>query len=860
MLMIAIDGNSLLHRAFYAMPLLSNKKGVYTNAIFGFMNMLIRLKKDYEPCSLILAFDRKAPTFRHKAYKDYKATRQKAPEELVPQFDLIKDLARLLEIPTYELDGYEADDILGSLAKVADDNKQPLMIVTGDKDELQLVSDYTSVLLTIRGISETKRYDKQLLMDEYGLTPEQFVDMKGLMGDSSDNIPGVKGIGQKTAIKLLKEYGSLENVLDNIDNLSGKKLKENLTIYRHHALLSKDLATIRRDVPLEFNLPNQPYDYPSSSGLKQFLLDLELNTIIEKLDLESVKASGDKKEKQREKTFNNISSEDELIVFLDLLLKQKQIAIAIGEHLSISWNKDTTYRINFKNDLLGDGIDYHKALNILKPFFESEEIKKLVHDAKSWILELAKEGIAIKGISFDTMIGAYLLDPTKSKYEPDRLLYDYTGIDTSIIDGADLLLLAEAILSKLKELDMEDLYYKIEHPLIEVLADMELTGFKIDRERLRELDLYFTKEQSRLTDEITSLAGQDFNLNSPKQLGEILFEKLGLPVQKKTKTGYSTNIDVLEALQGTHPIIEKIIEYRQVAKIKSTYVDGLIPLISSKDDRIHSSFNQTVTATGRISSTDPNLQNIPVKLETGRRIRQAFISSGPDYTLVAADYSQIELRVLAHISADPTLIDSFVKRQDIHRRTAAEIFNVPMTKVTDEQRERAKAVNFGIIYGISDFGLSRNLKISREEAKHYIDSYLDRYPKIKEYMEQIVEFGKTNGYVKTLYNRRRNLPELMSRNYNTRSFGERIALNMPIQGTAADIIKLSMISVYNELKSKGLQSKLILQVHDELIIDAYKPELDIVIELLKNKMENVVDLSVPLIVEIATADNWYDTK
>ena len=860
MLMIAIDGNSLLHRAFYAMPLLSNKKGVYTNAIFGFMNMLIRLKKDYEPCSLILAFDRKAPTFRHKSYKDYKATRQKAPEELVPQFDLIKDLARILEIPTYELDGYEADDILGSLAKVADDNKQPLMIVTGDKDELQLVSDYTSVLLTIRGISETKRYDKQLLMDEYGLTPEQFVDMKGLMGDSSDNIPGVKGIGQKTAIKLLKEYGSLENVLDNIDNLSGKKLKENLTIYRHHALLSKDLATIRRDVPLEFNLPNQPYDYPSSSGLKQFLLDLELNTIIEKLDLESVKASGDKKEKQREKTFNNISSEDELIVFLELLLKQKQIAIAIGEHLSISWNKDTTYRINFKNDLLGDGIDYHKALNILKPFFESEEIKKLVHDAKSWILELAKEGIAIKGISFDTMIGAYLLDPTKSKYEPDRLLYDYTGIDTCIIDGADLLLLAEAILSKLKELDMEDLYYKIEHPLIEVLADMELTGFKIDRERLRELDLYFTKEQSRLTDEITSLAGQDFNLNSPKQLGEILFEKLGLPVQKKTKTGYSTNIDVLEALQGTHPIIEKIIEYRQVAKIKSTYVDGLIPLISSKDDRIHSSFNQTVTATGRISSTDPNLQNIPVKLETGRRIRQAFISSGPDYTLVAADYSQIELRVLAHISADPTLIDSFVKRQDIHRRTAAEIFNVPMSKVTDEQRERAKAVNFGIIYGISDFGLSRNLKISREEAKHYIDSYLDRYPKIKEYMEQIVEFGKTNGYVKTLYNRRRNLPELMSRNYNTRSFGERIALNMPIQGTAADIIKLSMVSVYNELKSKGLQSKLILQVHDELIIDAYKPELDIVIELLKSKMENVVDLSVPLIVEIATADNWYDTK
>ncbi|HZK34347.1 MAG TPA: DNA polymerase I [Bacillota bacterium] len=860
MLMIAIDGNSLLHRAFYAMPLLSNKKGVYTNALFGFMNMLIKLKNDYEPCSIVVTFDKKAPTFRHKAYKEYKATRQKAPEELVPQFDLVRELTKYLEIPTYELEGYEADDILGSFAKVADDNKQHLMLVTGDKDALQLVSDYTSVLLTKRGISVTHKFDKDELMKEYGLTPQQFIDMKGLMGDSSDNIPGVKGIGPKTATKLLTEYNSLENVLDNIDKLSGRKLKENLTIYRNHALLSKDLATIRRDVPLDLKIPEGPYEFPKTPDLKRFLLELEINTIISKLGLDSVKATTEEEASQREKTYTDIFKIEEMYTLLDLLMKQKTVAIRAAEQITISWKEDNVYRINLKQDLIGDGIDYYKALDLLKPFFESQETLKLVHDAKGWILDLAKIGIKLNGISFDTMIGAYLLEPTKSKYEPERLLYDFKNIDTEAADAADLSILAQAISDQLRQTGMEELYKQIEHPLIEILADMEHTGFKVDRDKLNELDVHFSTEQARLTDEITELAGEAFNLNSPKQLGEILFDKLGLPVQKRTKTGYSTNIEVLESLLGTHPIIDKIIDYRQVTKIKSTYVDGLFAVIDSNDGRIHSSFNQSVTATGRISSTEPNLQNIPVRHDSGRLIRQIFISSGDDYTLMTADYSQIELRILAHISEDPTLIDSFLKKEDIHMRTASEIFNVPMVKVTDKQRDSAKAVNFGIIYGISDFGLSKNLRITRDEAKHYIDSYLDRYPKIKDYMEQIVKDGKSKGYVTTLYNRRRDLPEIRSRNYNTRSFGERIALNMPIQGTAADIIKLAMINVYNELKSKGLRSKLILQVHDELIIDVYKPELDTLIELVRDKMENVAQLAVPLIVDIGSGDNWYDTK
>jgi DNA polymerase-1 len=856
---MVIDGNSLLHRAFYAIPVLSNRKGVYTNAVYGFLNMLLKLINDYKPDSLAVAFDKKAPTFRHKAYEAYKGTRQKAPEELVPQFDLIREALEHMGITIYEIDGYEADDILGTISKACGNPLQDILLVTGDKDALQLVSDFTNVLLTKKGISVLHSYDEEEVKKEYELTPTQLIDMKGLMGDSSDNIPGVPGIGPKTAIKLLKEYGTLENVLDNVENMKGK-LKENLTIYRQHALLSKDLATIRLDVPIDCSLMADPLNITKTPALKDFLLELEFNSIIEKLGLSQIESHPQPDPVEEEKTYYDINDLDALNSLLENLMKQKQVALTLGREILLSWEKNHIYRINFKEDLLGSGLDYYDTLHILKPFFEKEEIKKVTHDAKRLILELDRNDIVLKGLDFDTLIGAYLLEPTRSKYEPEQLLYDYAGVDTMAADSSDMLKLSNIMKEQLKAADMTDLYLQIEHPLIRVLADMEIIGFKVDKAILQQLDTEFTAEVKRLTDEIIELAGETFNINSPKQLGEILFEKLHLPVQKRTKTGYSTDIEVLENLKGMHPIIEKIIDYRQVMKLKSTYIDGLLSVIRPDDGRIHSSFNQAVTATGRISSTEPNLQNIPVREEMGRRIRKVFVASDENHILVDADYSQIELRVLAHISGDPTFIDAFVRNQDIHRRTASEIFGVPMDQVTDEQRSSAKAVNFGIVYGISDFGLARNLNISRAKAKVYIENYLNRYPKVREYMERVVEEGKKNGYVTTLFHRRRDLPELKSRNYNIRSFGERIALNMPIQGTAADIIKKAMINVYNELRRRGLRSRLILQVHDELIIDAYKPELEEVKELVKDQMENAIQLSVPLVVDIGIGSNWYDAK
>lgn len=861
---LAIDGNSLLHRAFYAIPLLSNKKGVYTNALFGFLNMLIKLVNDHKPYTVAVAFDKKGPTFRHKTYGPYKATRQKAPEELLPQLELARELMSNLNITVYEIDGYEADDILGTISRKADESRIPAILVTGDRDALQLVSENTSVLLTQKGISVTHRFDEAELHKEYGLTPRQFIDMKGLMGDSSDNIPGVPGIGQKTAVKLLAEYGSLENILDNIENISGKKLKENLVLYRHSALLSKELATICRDVPIDIAFSQEPYEFPKTAKLKDYLAELELNSIINKLGLDDLKteagAASAVGTEKADKLYHDIYDLKEIHMLVDRLLKQKEVAIAAGKAMTVAWDPHEVYRINFREDLLGNGVDYYECLNALKPFFESSKVSKIMHDSKKAILELARCGINITGLSFDTLIGAYLLDPTRSKYAPEQLVYDYLRRDTNAADAGDILELAGCMASELHKLGMDDLYYRIEHPLIPVLADMELTGFKVDKDKLNELDVLFSAEVERLTEEIISLAGIEFNINSTRQLGEVLFEKLMLPVQKKTKTGYSTDIEVLERLLGVHPIIEKLIEYRQMTKLKSTYIDGLLQVIDKSDGKIHSSFNQAVTATGRISSTEPNLQNIPVKMELGRQIRKVFTASSGDHVLLDADYSQIELRVLAHISQDPILIKSFKNNEDIHRRTASEILGIPMEQVTEEQRSNAKAVNFGIVYGISDFGLARNLHISRAKAKMYIESYLSRYSKVKEYMERIVEEGRKNGYVTTLFNRRRELPELKSRNFNIRSFGERIALNTPIQGTAADIIKIAMVNVYKALKSRGLLSKLILQVHDELILDVYKPELDEVKAIVRHEMENAARLLVPLVVDIGIGNTWYDAK
>ncbi|NLB41309.1 MAG: DNA polymerase I, partial [Clostridiales bacterium] len=692
---MVIDGNSLLHRAFYAIPVLSNKKGVFTNAVYGFMNMFLKVIQDYEPDSLAVAFDRKAPTFRHLAYEDYKGTRQKAPEELVPQFELIREMLQLMGIPIYELDGYEADDILGTVAKSCGNKDNHVLLVTGDKDALQLISDYTEVLLTKKGISVVQRYDENELAEEYGLTPKQFIDMKGLMGDTSDNIPGVPGIGPKTAIKLLKEYDTLENVLENTENVKGNKLKENLTIYRQHALLSKDLATIYCDVPIDCSILSQPLEITTTPELKEFLMDLELNTLIDRLGFEDVELE---ELIVRDKTIVDIIKMEDLHSLFKLLMEQEEVVFLLQPYFSFAWNEDKVYRLMWKEDLLSEGLNEEEVWETLKPFFENKNIRKLSNDAKGVILWLRKLDISVEALDFDVQVAAYLLEPTRSKYEIQQLLFDYAHLDVSEADASDLLILIREVKKHLKDAGMENLYRQIEHPLIRLLLDMETEGFKVDKEMLQQLDVEFTAHVNRLTEEITQLAGEAFNINSPKQLGEILFDKLELPVQKKTKTGYSTDIEVLERLSGMHPIVEKVIEYRSVMKLKSTYIDGLLPLIHTSDGKIHSSFHQTVTATGRISSTDPNLQNIPIRDEMGKRIRRVFTASDEEHILVDADYSQIELRVLAHISGDPNLIEAFQEKQDIHRRTAADIFGVSMDEVTEEQRSSAKAVNFGIIY------------------------------------------------------------------------------------------------------------------------------------------------------------------
>lgn len=857
--LMVIDGNSLLHRAFYAIPILSNRKGVYTNAVYGFLNMLLKLIQDYQPYSLAVAFDKKTPTFRHQIYAEYKGTRQKAPEELVPQFELAREAMVKMGIPIYEADGFEADDIMGTVSQSCGNTGQHVLLVTGDKDALQLVSEHTEVLLTKKGISNIYRYDLDEIAGEYGLKPAQLVDMKGLMGDSSDNIPGVPGIGPKTAVSLLKEYDTLENVLKNTENIKRNKLRENLTIYRQHALLSKELAAIRRDVPIDCSILSRPLVITETPELKQFLMELELNTIIERLDLFEVHPMESEEAAVRDKTVIEIRKTADLQTFVQQLMEQKEAAVMLEPNISIAWQEDEVYKLCLKEDLLGEGLQEEEVWQSLKPFFENSQILKTTNDAKNMILGLYKLGIQVEGLEFDTQIGAYLLDPVRNKYDVEQLLYEYTNTDVSEADASDLLRLAGAIKRQLKDEGMNGLYQKIEHPLIRVLAGMELAGFKVDKAILQQLEIEFSAHINRLTEEITELAGVSFNLNSPRQLSEVLFGRLGLPVQKKTKTGYSTDIEVLENLSGMHPIIEKLIDYRQVMKLKSTYIDGLLHMINPNDGKIHSSFNQTVTATGRISSTEPNLQNIPVRVEMGRKIRKVFTASDEDHVLVDADYSQIELRVLAHISGDPNLIEAFRNKQDIHRRTAADIFGIPMEQVTEEQRNSAKAVNFGIVYGISDYGLARNLGITRASAKRYIDSYMQRFPMVKQYMDRIIAEGKRNGYVTTLMNRRRNIPELKSRNYNVRSFGERIALNTPIQGTAADIIKLAMIRVHDELEKRKLKSRLILQVHDELIIDAHREELEEVKCLLREQMENAVELSVPLVVDIGVGSNWYET-
>ena len=867
--LLILDSNSLMNRAFYAIPPLTTTEGIHTNAVYGFTNMLFKMKEEIKPDYIVAAFDRKAPTFRHKEYEDYKAGRKKMPPELGEQFPIIKELLNLLAVNIYEIDGFEADDIIGTLAKFAEKNDIEVFIVTGDRDALQLASKNIKVVITKKGVTETAVYDEKAFIDEFGVTPIQYIDVKGLMGDKSDNIPGVPGIGEKTAFKLIETYGSMEEVLSNIDNISGKKLKENLETYSEQAIFSKKLATIMTEVPIDFDLEDiKSQDAYNREELKKMFFKLQMKSLLAKLP-------GDDNEEEIEESkieiieINSIESlkdalkDEKEITFINYKLNDANIYSKMElDKIYLSYG-EKTYLIDMKLILMES---YEEGSNVLKSFMENDKIVKVIHDGKNLVTTLTKLGIEIKEYIFDTAIASYLIDSARSEYPLVTLINEYLGKE---VKGEGDTLVCTAV-SNMKELysylkeriskeNMDELYYDVEHPLIFILSSMEAIGFNVNREKLDELAIKFKDEIATTEKEIFELCEEEFNINSPKQLGKILFEKLDLPVIKKTKTGYSTNAEVLEKLMDKHEVIPKIIYYRQITKLNSTYVEGLKNVID-QDGAIHSSFNQTVTTTGRLSSTEPNLQNIPVKYEMGREIRKVFIPKEDTDVLLSCDYSQIELRVLAHMSDDKNMIDAFNHHSDIHTKTASEVFKVPVEEVTSLMRSRAKAVNFGIVYGISDFSLSQDLKITKKEASEYMEIYFDRYPKIKGYLESAKEEAKEKGYVLTILNRRRFIPEIKSSNKIVKALGERLAMNAPIQGSAADIIKLAMVKVYNRLKRENLNSEIILQVHDELILNVKENELEVVKVLVKEEMENVLEMAVTLEVDTNIGNTWYEAK
>ncbi|WP_408646035.1 DNA polymerase I [Tepidibacter mesophilus] len=876
--LVIIDGNSLMNRAFYALPDLMNKEGLHTNAIYGFTTMLFKIIDEYKPTHMSVAFDLKAPTFRHKQYENYKAGRKKMPDELRVQVEPLKELLDAFKIHRLEIEGFEADDIIGTVSKVAEQEDFEVIVVTGDKDAIQLASNKTKILITKKGITELEIYDYDEVLKRYELTPNQFIDLKGLMGDKSDNIPGVPGIGEKTGIKLLKEFETIENLVQNTDKLKGNvknKIEENIDT----ALMSKRLATIVRDMPIDIDIDELKLEnYDEQKIIKLFNL-FGFNSLIKRISMGS--------EVEQDPTIDSILvSDDNIDSIIDEINERKHIFLKSVTKQGNILDKNIIYMFI---SLDGSNIYYineEKLILKLKDVLESEDIQKYGYKLKEEYIALRSYGIAIKNMKFDIVIGEYLIDATSSNYLHDNLAAKYMG---KKVKSEEELLgkgkkskkfeeLEEGILIEyfnslievvigvknemektINEYEMQELFYDIEMPLVEVLGYMEYEGFKVDIEKLEQLKEEYSIIIQNLEKTIYDMAGEKFNINSPKQLGVILFEKLELPIIKKTKTGYSTNAEVLEKLRTEHEIIDKISEYRQIVKLQSTYVDGLLNIINKKSKRIHSSFNQTITTTGRISSTEPNLQNIPVRLEMGRNLRKVFIPN-EGYSLVDADYSQIELRVLAHISDDENLIHAFESGEDIHTSTAAKVFDVDIKDVDSEMRSAAKAVNFGIVYGISDFGLSKNLNIPPKKAKEYIDNYFDKYPNINKYMDDIVEKAKADGYVSTILNRRRYIPEINSKNFIVKNLGKRLAMNTPIQGSAADVIKIAMVNVYKKLNEENLKSKLILQVHDELIIEACEDEIGKVEKILRNEMENAVDMKVRLNIDLNTGKSWYETK
>ena len=853
---LILDSNSILNRAFYALPLLSCSEGIHTNGILGYLTMFFKMQEEFNATYVIATFDRKAKTFRHLEYSNYKSGRKSMPNELFEQLEPLKEILKVMNINIFELDGFEADDLIGTLSRIYEEEGFEPIIVTGDKDALQLSSSITKVIITKKGITDKEVYNEEKMIEVYGVTPTEFIDVKAIMGDKSDNIPGVSGIGEKGAISLIKEFKSIENLYENLECLKEGKIKKNLIEGMESAFLSKKLSKINRFVPIDFSL-NDMKVYSELDHLRVYELynKYELKSLLNKINSNN---------ESYEILVNEISSTEDLT---DLLNKIYNSNCNLYIYCDVLGNKVSEMHfgnmyINFNNEnyILKENFICENFDDVSRIF--SSKNDKICFDSKMIHKVMLINGKEVNNIIFDLVIGDYLLKPGRER-TLISLCRDYVSVS---LDEDDTCLavsffedIYKTILNKIDKCNMRELYFEIEHLLSPILASIELEGFRVSVEMLGELKEKFDIKIKEHSEKIYSLSGEVFNINSPKQLGKILFEKLDLPVIKKTKTGYSTNAEVLEALMDKHEIIEEIVNYRQITKLQSTYILGLMDVIDD-DFKVHTSFNQTLTATGRLSSVDPNLQNIPIKYPLGREIRKAFIEEKNSYIL-SADYSQIELRMLAHISEDDNIIKAFRENLDIHKMTASEIFSVDEDDVTSEMRNKCKAVNFGIIYGISDFALSNDLKISKKEAREYMDRYFNRYVGVKRYLDEIVVKAKKDGFVTTIFNRRRDIPEIKSSNKIIRSLGERLAMNTPIQGSAADIIKLAMIKVYNRLNEENLKSKIILQVHDELVLNVYEDEIDRVSLIVKEEMELCYDgILVPLSINLSYGKNWFEAK
>jgi DNA polymerase-1 len=879
--LMILDGNGLAHRAFHALPLLSTTTGLYTNAVLGFTNMLQKLVRQEKPDYLLVAFD-KGRSFRHQDYEAYKAHRKPTPDELRPQFPLIKRVLGAFNIATLEMAGYEADDLIGTVDRLAEKRGLEVLVITGDRDMLQLVSGLTRTMITRKGISELDCYTEEDVFKRYGLKPEQIPDLKGLTGDPSDNVPGVPGIGEKTAVKLLQQYGSVEACLANRMQVSGKAAAL-LDQYADQAMLSKKLTQIVLDVPCEVDFEGLRLRKPNYEELFLILQELEFKNLIRglrnelSLDDRVVTTAGEKSAGQDPGT---ICQAGGLLALRSRIETAGRFALYSGAseapaenpgcqpgarlralRVGLAWGDDESAAITVPEDRAQKS----EVLACLKDLLASPSCEKWCHDAKAEMTAWRRCGITLEGITGDTKLASYLLhsatNPTIEEISMKHLnqVLMLTNEDETAVAGQALAVYRAwpVLQAELQEQGMGDLFYGLELPLSSVLARMELTGVKLDVSQLDAMSSEFGRQLGLLTNEIYDLAGQGFNINSPRQLGVILFEKMMLPVIKKTKTGYSTDAAVLEELAPYHGIAAKLLEYRQLLKLKSTYIDGLRAL-GLATGKVHTTYNQTITTTGRLSSTEPNLQNIPIRMELGRKIRRAFVPSEPDWLILAADYSQIELRILAHMSGDEKLLDAFSRGEDIHARTASEVFGVPRDEVTPDLRRRAKGVNFGIVYGITDFGLARDIGVSREDAAVFIENYFRQYPDVRRFIQETIAAARDRGWVETLFKRRRYLPDLLSGNRQIRSFGERTAVNTPIQGTAADIIKLAMLRIDRSLQEKELQARMLLQVHDELVFEFPKEEQTELIRLVREGMERAVVLDVPLDVDIEIGPNWYD--